>query len=95
MENEMYIEALINDEMSEYSDGAYADHGSARDSMERFAASVLSAYSDRIFVVSEKIDAEFGRENGPSSEWLKALADDMRSNAEVRGAAPPGKETKR
>jgi hypothetical protein len=82
----MDLKTLIDAEMSEYSDGAYADHGSARDSMERLAARVLSAYADGVFAVASKLDAEFGRENGPGSEWLKALADDMRSNAEVTGA---------
>lgn len=77
----MDLKTLIDAEMTEYSDGAYADHGSARDSMERLAARALSAYADRIFDVAAKIDAEFGRENGPGSEWLKAMADDMRSNA--------------
>ena len=76
----MDFKTLIDAEMAEYSDDAYADHGSARDSMERFAARALSMYADRIFEVAAKIDAEFGGENGPGSEWLTAMADDMRSN---------------
>lgn len=32
---------LIDAEMADYSDGAYADHGSARDQLTRFAEAVI------------------------------------------------------
>ena len=34
---------LVDAEMAAYSDAAYADHGSARDQLERFAADVRAA----------------------------------------------------
>lgn len=34
---------LVDAEMAEYSDGAYADHGSSRDQLQRFAAAVQAA----------------------------------------------------
>lgn len=36
------LKALIDKEMGEYSDGAYADHGSARSQLEHFARAVLA-----------------------------------------------------
>ena len=36
------LAALIDKEMREYSDGAYADHGSAKNQLEHFAREVLA-----------------------------------------------------
>jgi hypothetical protein len=38
----MNVNSLVEAEMVEYSEGAYADHGSARDQLKRFAAIVKS-----------------------------------------------------
>lgn len=43
-----HVRGLISAEMSQYSDGAYADHGSARDQLERFAAEVQAPLLARI-----------------------------------------------
>ena len=45
---------LIDAEMAEYSDGAYADHGSARDSLERFASRVKA---DALEAQAKEIEA--------------------------------------
>ncbi len=45
---------LIGAEMAEYSDGAYADHGSARDSLERFASRVKA---DALEAQAKEIEA--------------------------------------
>ncbi len=38
---------LVDEEMSAYHDAAYADHRSARDQLERFAAAVQAAERER------------------------------------------------
>lgn len=43
-----HVPGLIADEMSQYSDGAYADHGIARCQLERFAAEVQAPLLARI-----------------------------------------------
>lgn len=43
-----HVPSLIAAEMAQYSDGAYADHGSARDQLERFAAEVQAPLLARI-----------------------------------------------
>ena len=43
-----HVPGLISAEMAQYSDGAYADHGSARDQLERFAAEVQAPLLARI-----------------------------------------------
>lgn len=43
-----HVPSLIAAEMAQYSDGAYADHGSARDQLERFATEVQAPLLARI-----------------------------------------------
>lgn len=53
---------LIDAEMAEYSDGAYADHGSARDSLERFASRVkadaLEAQAKEIEALKSRLEID-------------------------------------
>ena len=47
------MDDLIAKELADYLDGAYADHGSARDQLERFAAAIVNrAHSAQISNVS-------------------------------------------
>jgi hypothetical protein len=43
MNQEEFIRKLIDVEMAEYSEGAYADHGSARDQLELFARLITAS----------------------------------------------------
>lgn len=59
---------LIDAEMAEYSDGAYADHGSARDSLERFASRVKA---DALEAQAKEIEAL--RADAERYRWLRRL----------------------
>ena len=52
---------LIDAEMKEYSDGAYADHGSARDQLERFAELVAAQEREACAMFCESNVVEVGR----------------------------------
>jgi len=49
------IERLVDAEMSEYSNAAYADHGSARDQLQRFAALVRNDVLEEAATVSDQV----------------------------------------
>jgi hypothetical protein len=56
------IERLVDAEMSEYSNAAYADHGSARDQLQRFAALVRNEVLEEAAKEAEslwRIDGQF------------------------------------
>ena len=56
----MNIEQLIEAEMAEYSDAAYADHGSARHQLRRFADLVRNAVLEEAAkAADEKFDPEW------------------------------------
>lgn len=44
----MNISDLVEAEMAAYSDGEYSDHGSARDSLKRFAEAVRDSCARRL-----------------------------------------------
>ena len=52
------IKALIDSEMAEYHDGAYADHGSARDQLERFARAIESAATAPLLAQIAALEAQ-------------------------------------
>jgi len=76
-----HVRGLISAEMSQYSDGAYADHGSARDQLERFAAEVQAPLLARIreltlYAASVEAERESAREEARQNfvrarEWAE------------------------
>lgn len=58
MNKEQSISEIIEAEMQEYSDGAYADHGGARDQLQRFAAAIIAATKEEDAKICEQSDTD-------------------------------------
>ena len=75
----VWLSELIAAEMAQYSDGAYADHGGARDQLERFAAEVqapllarireLTMYAQQVEVERESAREEARQNFLRAREW--------------------------
>lgn len=76
---------LVNAEMSEYSEGAYADHGSARDQLTRFAALVRAQTLEEAVTIIEEHRIPVGNSAAGemACEWtydaLHRIRDDIRA----------------
>ena len=71
-----WLTARIDAEMAEYSDAAYADHGSARDQLERFAAEVMAPLWARIrelTLYAEKVEREREDARADALRWITKL----------------------
>jgi hypothetical protein len=87
----MDLKTLIDAEMAEYSDGAYADHGSARDCLESFAARVATeereacakAVEAEMLVEPTDSDGDIGYD---TAIVHAAIAIRRRSNVELTGS---------
>lgn len=78
----MDLKARIDAEMAEYSDGAYADHGSARDQLERFAADVIAMANAQCAEWCAKVQAHHSAKDENADEVEQAFVDGEACGAE-------------
>lgn len=85
----MNLSDLVEAEMAAYSDGEYSDHGSARDSLTHFAATVRDACARHLELTRSDVLLMTGEMSAQEVRTVMAVLSciwkRMRSNAEVSG----------